>query len=346
MRTWLAIDGSEGEGGGQLLRTALTLSLVTGRAFRMERIRAGRPKPGLLRQHLTAVQAAAQVGRARVAGDELGSQAITFEPMGVHAGSYEFAIGTAGSATLVFQTLIPALLKAGAPSRVAIEGGTHNPLAPSADFMELTFVPVLRLMGATVDWRLERHGFHPAGGGRLVAEIAPCARLRNVDLLYRGATSVRARAVLANLPRTIGKRELGVVRQRLGLERDACRVDDVETSPGPGNVLTIAIESDTTTEVVTGFGMKGLTAEKVAHDACDEVERYLRSDVPVGPHLADQLLVPMALAGGGSFRTLAPTAHTRSNANVIGAFMDVSIAMEAESTDTVHVTVAGRKKES
>jgi RNA 3'-terminal phosphate cyclase (ATP) len=346
MRTWLAIDGSEGEGGGQLLRTALTLSLVTGRAFRMERIRAGRAKPGLLRQHLTAVQAAAQVGRARVTGEALGSQAITFEPQGVQAGSYEFAIGTAGSTTLVFQTLLPALLTAGAPSRVAIEGGTHNPLAPSGDFMELTFIPALRLMGASVDWRLERHGFHPAGGGRLVADVTPGPELKTLALLQRGTTTVRARAVLAHLPRTIAKRELGVVRQRLGLERDACRIDDVETSPGPGNVLAIEIEGDSITEVITGFGMKGLTAEKVAGDACIEAERYLQTDVPVGVHLADQLLVPMALAGGGSFRTLAPTAHTRSNADVIGKFLEVSIAMENESADVVLVTVAGRKQAS
>jgi RNA 3'-terminal phosphate cyclase (ATP) len=339
MRTWLAIDGSEGEGGGQLLRTALTLSLVTGQAFRMERIRAGRQKPGLLRQHLTAVQAAAQIGQARVAGDELGSQALTFEPSRIQAGDYDFAIGTAGSATLVLQTLLPALLTAGTSSRVAIEGGTHNPLAPSADFMELTFLPVLRLMGASVHWQLERHGFHPAGGGRLTVEIEPCPRLKAVTLLHRGATRVHARAVLANLPAAIGKRELSAVRQRLGLERDVCRVEHVDTSLGPGNVLMIAIEGETTTEVVTGFGMKGLTAEKVAHDACDEVERYLRTDVPVGTHLADQLLVPMAMAGGGSFRTLTPTAHTRSNADIIRSFLNVSITTAAESSDVTLVTV-------
>ena len=342
MSDWVTIDGSEGEGGGQLLRTALTLSLVTGEPFRIERIRAGRKKPGLLRQHLTAIRAAAEIGRARVSGSELGSQTVTFEPSEIRAGNYELAVGTAGSATLVFQTLLPALLCAREPSRLTVEGGTHNPHAPPFDFLAKTFLPVLRRMGVSVDVRLERHGFYPAGGGRMTVGIEPCPVLRPLPLLDRGPVRVHARALVASLAESIGKREMSVVRERLGLDRPLCRVETVDTSIGPGNVLMIVAEGESVTEVVTGFGIKGVSAEEVAAEACDEAERYLRSDVPVGIHLADQLLVPMALAGSGSFRTLPPTAHTVTNAAVVQGFLDVSIAIDAESNDVSRITVRSR----
>jgi RNA 3'-terminal phosphate cyclase (ATP) len=347
MSTWVTIDGSEGEGGGQILRTALSLSLVTGLPFRIERIRAGRMKPGLLRQHLTAVDAAARVGRARVTGAEPGSQSLRFEPSGIHAGEYEFAVGTAGSATLVFQTLLPALLRAPAPSRVTVEGGTHNPSAPPFEFLARTFLPVLERMGASIEAKLERCGFYPAGGGRVTFDVVPCPALRPLTLLDRGATRVCARALVASLPESIGKREMSTVRERLGLERHVCRVETVEGSVGPGNVLLIVVEGESLTEVVTGFGVKGVSAEQVASDACDEAERYLRTDVPVGSHLADQLLIPVALAGGGSFRTLAPSAHTLSNARVVRRFLDVEIALEAGGEDAHRITIgSGRKADT
>jgi len=168
------IDGSFGEGGGQILRTALSLSLATGIPFRIENIRAGRKNTGLLRQHLTAVRAAAEIGSAEVEGATLGSSALTFSPGAVRAGEYRFAVGTAGSGTLVFQTILPALLRAPAPSRVIIEGGTHNEFAPPFDFLATTLLPLIRRMGARVSLTLERYGFYPAGGGRFVAVIEPC----------------------------------------------------------------------------------------------------------------------------------------------------------------------------
>lgn len=342
MREWVTIDGSEGEGGGQLLRTALSLSLVTGLPFTIERIRARRKKPGLLRQHLTAVEAAARAGRARVTGAELGSGSLSFEPAEIQPGAYELAVGTAGSATLVFQTLLPALLCAPAPSQVTVEGGTHNPYAPPFDFLARTFLPILARMGAPVDATLERCGFYPAGGGRMTFRISPSRALRPVTLLHRGPVRVHARALLASLPENIAKRELSIVRERLGLERDVCRVERVDGCVGPGNVLLIAIEGESVTEVVTGFGIKGVAAEKVASDACDEAERYVRSDVPVGSHLADQLLIPMALAGSGSYRTLAPSAHTLANAGVVRRFLDVPIAIDAEGEDVYRVTIGPR----
>jgi RNA 3'-terminal phosphate cyclase (ATP) len=339
MREWISIDGSAGEGGGQILRTALALSLVTGRPFRIDRIRAARQKPGLLRQHLTAVQAAAQVGRARVAGADLGSQELVFEPSGLSGGMYHLAVGTAGSATLVLQTVLPALLRAPQASQLTIEGGTHNPYAPPFDFVAQTFLPVLRRMGASVEARLEAYGFYPAGGGRVIVTIDPCPQLVPLTLLERGPTRIQARAVVAMLSEKIGWRELAVVRDRLGLERADCWVISADTSVGPGNILLILIDGDGITEVITGFGEKGVAAEQVAADACDEAERYIRSDVPVGTHLADQLLIPMALAGGGSFRTATPSAHTLTNANVIRQFLDLPIAIQAETPGVYRITV-------
>ena len=336
---WITIDGSAGEGGGQVLRTALALSLVTGRPFRIERIRAGRAKPGLLRQHLTAVQAATQVGRARVSGDELGSAALAFEPTALQGGEYHWTIGTAGSATLVLQAVLPALLAAREPSALTLEGGTHNPLAPPFDFLARTFLPVLRRMGATIDADLDRYGFYPAGGGRYRVSIEPCGSLAPIELLDRGDVRIRARALVAALPEAIATRELSVVKRRLGLDRASCQVEFVEASISPGNVLFIEVDGAGIAETVTGFGEKQISAEQVASRACDEAQALLDAGVPVGAHLADQLLIPMALAGGGTFRTLEPSLHARTNAEVIGRFLDVPIAFDREGASVYRVSV-------
>ena len=342
-RRMLIIDGSAGEGGGQILRTALALSLVTGRPFRIDRIRAARRKPGLLRQHLTAVRAAVAVSGGTAAGAELGSGSLTFEPAQVRGGDYHLAVGTAGSATLVFQTVLPALLRADGASRLTLEGGTQNPAAPPFDFLARTFLPRLHEMGASVTVALERHGFYPAGGGRFTAAIEPCNDLRRLSILERGDTRVSARGIVAALAETIAKRELAIVRDRLGLDRADTKPMPVD-SIGPGNVLLITIESPSICEIVTGFGVKGVSAERVATDACDEAERYLAANVPVGAHLADQLLIPMALAGGGTFRTVEPTAHTRTNALVIQQFVDVPIAFEQESAVAWRIDVGSRDR--
>jgi RNA 3'-terminal phosphate cyclase (ATP) len=186
---------------------------------------------------------------------------------------------------------------------------------------------------------LETYGFYPAGGGRFTVAIEPCPRLGRLALLERGETQVHARALVALLGENIAKRELSVVRERLGIERERCRAEVVDTSVGPGNVLMIMIEDQMVSEVVKGFGVKGVSAEKVAQDACDEVQAHLAAGVPVGIHLADQLLIPMALAGGGTFRTLKPTAHTMTNADVIRRFLKVSVAVEHEGNDVYRVSL-------
>lgn len=322
------IDGSQGEGGGQVLRTSLALSAVTGAPFRIERIRAGRAKPGLLRQHLTAARAVAEVCGARVEGDALGSTALTFAPGPVRPGRYRFAVGTAGSAGLVLQAVLPPLLVADGPSELWIEGGTHNPHAPPAGFLQRALLPLIGRMGPEVRLELVRPGFYPAGGGSYRVTVTP-APLRPLSLLERGPiASIEPTALVAHLPARVGHRELERIRSRLALERRAGRVADV-AGPGPGNAVEIAVTAGELTEVFSGFGERGRPAEAVADEAVDALLRWRDAGVPVGEHLADQLLVPLALGGGGTFRTLPPSLHTTTNAAVIAAFLDVKIAIDA-----------------
>lgn len=328
----LRIDGSAGEGGGQVLRTALGLSLVTGKSFCITRIRGGREKPGLLRQHLTCVKAAAALSDAEVRGAELGSLELEFHPRALRSGDFEFVIGSAGSTTLVLQALLPALLRATAPTTVAIEGGTHNSLAPPFEFLQRSLLPLLTRMGAQMSVSLVRHGFEPAGGGRLEVKVVP-STLRPFELLQRGALVRRtAEALVSSVPANVARRELDIVREELSFTDEEREVREVE-APSPGNALVLTLEYEQVTEVFVGLGARGLTAEKVARRACGEVRRALRTDAPVGLHLADQLLVPMALGGGGVFRTVAPTPHTTTQLELIPRFLDVSLRCQPEPTD-------------
>jgi RNA 3'-terminal phosphate cyclase (ATP) len=234
---------------------------------------------------------------------------------------------------------------AGAPSTVRVEGGTHNPGAPPLDFLDRAFLPLLARMGAKATATLERHGFYPAGGGQLSVEIVPAERLAPLSLLERGAvTRRRARALVSHVPRRIAEQELAVVRARLGwdpAELEAEIVGAEAAGPrGPGNVLLLEIESEHVTEVFTGFGEVGVRAETVGERAVHEAGRYLDAGVPVGTHLADQLLVPLALAGGGVFATLPLSRHATSNVEVVRTFLDVAItAVPAADGRTARVEV-------
>ena len=340
MKEFITIDGSMGEGGGQVLRTSLALSVITGKPFRIANIRARRKQGGLLRQHLTALKAAAEVSRASVKGAEIGSKEVTFEPREVVPGEYQFSIGTAGSATLVLQTILPALITASAPSHLLLEGGTHNPWAPPFDFLDKAFLPILNRMGPEVTCELERPGFYPAGGGRFTVTVNPVPKLHAISLLERGEIRrYGCRAMVAQLPRTIGEREVKVVCDALGWGMENSEVDSCRQSLGPGNILTVELESENVTEVITGFGSRGVRAEDVAKGAAKEAQRYLKAGVPVGLHLADQLLLPLALAGGGSFRTLSPSLHTLTNIEVVKIFLDVGIECRPVAEDVSEITV-------
>lgn len=321
----VVIDGFLGEGGGQVLRTALALSLATSEPFRIHHIRARRPKPGLGRQHLTAVKAAVEVGGAEVAGAELGSQELVFRPRRVRGGSFRWDVGTAGSVGLVLQAVLPALLLAPEPSSLELAGGTHNPQAPPFDFLERVLFPLLARMGARVGGQLRAYGFYPAGGGKVRVRVEPVAALQPLVLDRRPAIARhRALALLSRLPRSVAERELAVVQSQLGFRPEECEIREV-TSPGPGNALLLSVEGEGFCEVVSSFGVKRVPAEAVAASACRAMGRFLQAQVPVGEHLADQLLVPLALAGGGRFRTLPLTLHARTVIEVMKAFLPVEV---------------------
>ncbi len=337
----LTIDGSMGEGGGQILRTALALSTLTRTPFGIERIRAARSRPGLLRQHLAAVKAAAEICGASVEGAVLGSKSLSFKPGAVRAGDFAFAVGTAGSATLVLQTVLPALILAPGPSHLTLEGGTHNPAAPPFDFLSKSFLPLINRMGPALAAELERPGFYPAGGGRFTVEIAPASHLNGLELMDRGALrAIRARAIVANLPLSIAEREIKVVRRILPISPDDAVAQEIRGGPGPGNAAMIEVQTERHTEVFTGFGARGVRAETVADTAAKEARAYIESGVAVGPHLADQLLAPLAIAGAGRFRTGPLSLHTTTNVEVIRRFVDVSIELEEESPAIWTITIS------
>ncbi|MFZ5676231.1 MAG: RNA 3'-terminal phosphate cyclase [Pseudomonadota bacterium] len=324
----LTIDGAEGEGGGQILRSALSLSMLTGEPFRIENIRAGRAKPGLLRQHLAAVRAAARICGAEIKGAELGATALDFVPGGIVPGDYHFAIGSAGAACLVFQTIFLPLARQDKPSRVVIEGGTHNMAAPSFDYLARVFLAAIRPMGFSATLTLHRHGFYPAGGGKLEAAIAPARPAAGrFTLEDRGRLlSRRGEAVFANLAVDIARREAARLVRLLALAEDEVKIREVDSS-GPGNILWIEIRHEHAVDIFSAHGAFGVSSEEVAAKVARQVEKYIASEAAVGPHLADQLLLPLALAGGGRFSTLRPTPHTRSNITVIEKFLPVEIAI-------------------
>lgn len=327
----IRIDGSTGEGGGQMLRSALSLSLVTGKAFRMENIRAKREKPGLLRQHLTAVLAACEIASAQADGATLGSKILTFTPGSVQSGNYRFAVGTAGSGTLVFQTILPALMTTGGRSEVIIEGGTHNMQAPPLDFLQKAFLPVINRLGPKVELRLEKYGFYPAGGGRFTATIEPCDRLSTIQLVERGEIERRgAVAIVANLARNIAQRETDTIVKLLNWDEQSTQIVETRNSVGPGNIVLIELTCSNVTEVFCGFGRIGASAESVASEAADAVRSYLVSGAVAGEHLTDQLLLPFALTGGGAFTAEKLNLHSRTNMEIIRCFLPVDFVTTQE----------------
>ena len=336
----IIIDGSQGEGGGHVLRTALCLSMVTGSSFQIVNIRARRARPGLRRQHLTAVQAAQAVSSASVEGARLGASEITFLPRKMLPGNYAFDIGTAGSTTLIAQTLIPPLVLASAPSRIRLGGGTHNPMSPPFEALNRSYLPVLSRMGASVQATLLQPGFYPAGGGRIELRTAPVKRLTPIDLSSRGAlVSQEAHAVTSHLPRSIADRELGVIRDALGWPDSVLHAHDEKRAKGPGNVVIVVLVFEQITEVFTAFGQRGVRAEVVAGKVAKAARNHLSSNAAVGPHLADQLLVPISLAGGGRFTTVRPSTHTMTNKRIIEMYLPVKIDVEETDRDLWSITV-------
>lgn len=285
------------------------------------------------------MKAAATLGNAEVVGDVLGSSELTFRPKMMNTGTFEFAVGSAGSTSLVLQSVLPALLMATAPTTVVITGGTHNGLAPPFDFLQRSFVPVAARLGATLDLRLVMHGFEPAGGGRIEVTVTPSALNGGLELVHRGALVSRdSVALVSSVPLSVAQRELAIVRRDLDFTEAEVLAREVPSS-GPGNALSIALVYEHVTDVFVGLGARGVTAEKVAHRTTGLVKRSLRTDAPVGEYLADQLLLPMALGGGGCFRTTEPSLHTRTQLELIPRFLGVTFTTQPEPTGTWRIAV-------
>jgi RNA 3'-terminal phosphate cyclase (ATP) len=328
----ILIDGSFGEGGGQILRTSLTLAMLTGHAVQIDNIRAGRRRPGLSAQHLTALRAAAAVCDATVSGDEMGSQRVRFQPGGPsRPGDYSFDVaqvggaGSAGAVSLVFQTLFVPLALASGPSRLVLRGGTHVPWSPPYDYLADVYLPTLARLGLQADPELRKWGFYPAGGGELVVKIAgETAGVRALSLTQQSPLRrVWGTAVAANLPSHIPQRMANRVRNLLAdagikAELNAQRV----RAKGPGAGIVVLTENvDGTRAGFTAFGRKGLPAERVAEAVCLDLLAFHDSRTPVEMHLADQLILPLAMADGASlFTTCRVTKHLRTNMWVVEQF--------------------------
>lgn len=335
----ITIDGSHGEGGGQILRSSLSLSLALGRPLSMVNIRANRKPGGLRPQHVACVKAAAAISGAKVRGAEVNSARLVLEPGTCRGGEYRFDVGTAGSATLVLQTvLVPLLLCAKEPSQLTLIGGTHNPFAPPYEFLERVYVPLLRKMGADISVTLHQRGFYPAGGGHITAEITP-SKLARLELLERGALVRRAIvAGVANIPASIAEREARTMQARLGWDQEDVSIETFEARGG-GNAAFAELVFENASAVFSGIGERGVRAEKIGENIAKETQRYLDAGVPVDEHLADQLMMPMVLGSGGTYRTTPLSLHARTQVDLLEQWCGVRIEVTAEGEDVVKVSV-------
>ncbi|MEA3276670.1 MAG: RNA 3'-terminal phosphate cyclase [Pseudomonadota bacterium] len=344
MTTPIEVDGAMGEGGGQVLRSALSLSLLTGQPFRLLSIRANRDRPGLRPQHLAAVQAAARVAGAEVGGDRVGSEEIEFAPRPVRPGDYFFDIGTAGATSLVLQTLLLPLTLAPGRSAVTIRGGTHVPWSPCFHYLDWQWRPFLARIGIPFDLTMTMAGFYPQGGGELQARIPGGVRPEPLKLTKRGPVrSIRGLSAVGNLPREIAERQ-----RRQALRRLQNLLPDMEPevvgeelpAASRGTVLLLLAECEPGRACCFALGARGKRAEHVADEAVDALAAFLHSDGAVDPWLADQLLLPLAMADGPSeLRTSQITAHLLTNAEVIQLFLPVEIGVDGPLGGPANVQV-------
>jgi RNA 3'-terminal phosphate cyclase (ATP) len=351
MESLVEIDGSYGEGGGQILRTALTLSTLTGRPTRVSEIRSGRSKPGLAAQHLTGVLALAELCDADVDGAKMGSTEILFEPKSaVRAGQYAFDVaeasksGSAGSVTLILQTLLLPLALASEKSSVTLQGGTHVAWSPPYDFVTEVYFPVMTKMGVRANARLVAWGFYPKGGGRVSVEIEPAGELAPIELVERGELKyVHGRAVACNLKSHIAVRMINRARNKLTDLDVPCQFDPERVKgKGPGAFLFLRAEYENVTAGFSSLGEPHKPSEKVAEEACEDFLEHDETGAPATPFLADQLLVPAALARGRSeIRTSRVTKHLLANAHAIRQFLPVDIQIDGDEDQPGTVVVEG-----
>jgi RNA 3'-terminal phosphate cyclase (ATP) len=340
----ILIDGRIGEGGGQILRTALSLSAATGKAFRLIHIRRKRSKPGLRHQHLACVNAAAEICGAQCKGNRLESPELEFTPGPIRSGEYFFNIPTAGSAMQVMQTVLPVLSRAPAVSTVKVRGGTHNPGAPPFEFFTLSFLPLLKPLGVAAEMQIRRHGFYPVGGGEIIAAIHPQINPASEFSLQQRGEPDRANAeiLVSWLPRAIAERESKILQQKLNWGASKVTITEIEDSPGPGNVLMIHVKYGAQTFLFTAFGQRGKPAEQVAAEACDMFISFRLSKAALDEHLANQILPYLALANGGVYTAQSLSPHTKTNIEVIKRFLETKIEAKKKDDGCFEILIAGR----
>jgi RNA 3'-terminal phosphate cyclase (ATP) len=335
MSDLISIDGSFGEGGGQILRTSLALSAITGRPIEIRNIRAGREKPGLQAQHLRSVEATAEICQGKTRGADLHSTLLRFEPGEVRPGDYQFDIGTAGATGLVLHTVYLPLALQKETSHVGITGGTHNPFSPCFHYLEQQWMALLAAAGFRLSLKLDRAGFYPVGGGKIRVEISP-AEVSALQLTDRGSLALfQGLSLVANLDISIAERQkaqaLRHLRGRYGIQpRDIETAELKAPSPGTAIILTAEFEGGARA-CYFGLGARGKRAEKVADEAAEPMRDFLSGDATVDEHAADQLLLPLAFAPGVSaFSTPAVTQHLLTNAEVIRMFLNTEIRIRGE----------------
>jgi len=326
----ISVDGSFLEGGGQILRTSLSLSALSGKSFKITRIRAGREKAGLKQQHRACVEAVAGICGAAFTGAEIGSSELVFEPGAVKGGGYRFDIGTAGSTTLLLQSILPLLVFAPEKARVEIRGGTENPMAPSALYLQNVFIPLVKRMGLVEKISLEKWGWYPKGGGLLVAEVEPVGELRAINLAERGELKgIRGHSVVSNLPVHIAERQKESALKKLAGAGLGGKIA-VESAPsiGKGTELFLCAEYGNSVAGFSSLGEIGKPAEKVGAEAAQELVEFNAGTAAVEHHLADQALSYMALGRGESRMSVSRVSrHLLTNAWVIQKFLDAEIAI-------------------
>ena len=331
----IEIDGSYGEGGGQILRTALALSAILKRPLRVHHIRAGRKNPGLQPQHLKAVEALSRMTGGWTGGAKIGSDTITFVPQNILPGDYRFEVGTAGSVTLLLQALLPPLCLSQESSRLTLVGGTHVPWSPSFHYLVEVLFPTLRFMGIPIEAHIERWGWYPKGGGILHVEIRPVRELKPISLIDRGLLKkIRGLSATSRLPRHVGERQkdyaLRKIEKELRVDAEIEVLYDVPAN-GPGSFFLLVVESENAVAGFSSLGERGKRAEEVAKEAVDSLKEFIDSDGCIDPHLADQLIPFISLAKGNSFFTTTRiTEHLLTNFWVVQHFLEIEFSRKGE----------------
>ena len=340
----ITLDGSQGEGGGQILRSSLALSILTGKPFKLTDIRANRKQPGLRPSHMMAVKAAADIAAARYKGGTVGSSTLYFEPGDVTAGTYKFAIGTAGATGLVLHTVyLPLALRGAGPSEVTITGGTHVSTSPCFHYNAVTWAGYMRKMGLEVELTMPRAGFYPRGGGEIVCRVEPCEAIRPLRLMtVPELTAAGGFSAVAGLPESIADRQAKRLKTRLkGIDVES-HVPIETWAGGPGTVAAVIFRQAPIPTLFFAIGERGKPAESVADDAAEQAKAYRDSGCPVDPHAADQILLPLVFADGPSeYRVSEVTLHLTTNIDVIRQFVDREITIDGEVGVPGVVRIAG-----